>query len=40
VTLIVGIDRLEDLEQTENKIEMLRASGEPGRIIKEMRLGL
>jgi len=38
VTLIVGIDKVEDLEETENKIEELRASGELDRIIKEMRL--
>lgn len=36
--MIVGIDKVEDLEETENKIEALRASGELDRIIKEMRL--
>ena len=40
VTLIVGIDKSEEVEKTENKIEELRASGELDRIIKEMRLGL
>ena len=38
VTLIVGIDRADEVEKIENKIEDLRASGELGRIIKEMRL--
>ena len=40
VTLIVGIDKSEEVEKNENKIEELRASGELDRIIKEMRLGL
>ena len=40
VTLIVGIDKLEDIEQTKNTIDELRASGELDRIIGEMRLGL
>ena len=38
VTLIVGIDRADEVEKIENKIEDLRASGELDRIIKEMRL--
>ena len=38
VTLIVGIDRADEVEKIENKIENLRASGELDRIIKEMRL--
>jgi Bax protein len=40
VTLIVGIDKLEDIEQAENTIDELRASGELDRIVGEMRLGL
>lgn len=40
VTLIVGIDKEEEIEQTDTKIEELRASGELDRIIKEMRLEL
>lgn len=38
VTLIVGIDRADEVEKIEDKIEDLRASGELDRIIKEMRL--
>jgi len=38
VTLIVGIDKAEDIAETESKIEELRASGELDRIIKDMRL--
>jgi hypothetical protein len=38
VTLIVGIDKSEDVAETENKIEELRASGELDWIIKDMRL--
>lgn len=38
VTLIVGIDKVEEVEKIENKIEALRASGERDRIIREMRL--
>ena len=38
VTLIAGIDKAEDVEETENKIEELRASGELDRIIRDMRL--
>jgi Bax protein len=40
VSLIIGIDKLEDIEKTENTIDELRASGELDRIIGEMRLGL
>jgi len=40
MTLIVGIDKLEDIEQTEKTIDELRASGELDRIIREMRLEL
>lgn len=38
VTLIVGIDKINDVKETESKIEELRASGELGRIIWDMRL--
>jgi len=38
VTLIVGIDKAEDVAETESKIEELRASGELDRIIKDMHL--
>ncbi len=40
MTLIVGVDKLEDIKQTENTIDELRASGELDRIIGEMRLGI
>jgi len=40
VTLIIGIDKNEDVEQTENTIDELRASGELDRIIGEMRLDI
>ena len=40
VTLIVGIDKVEDVEKSKLKIENLRKSGELDQIIKEMRLGL
>lgn len=40
VTLIFGIDREDEIENTEDKIEELRDSGEIDRIVKEMRLGI
>ncbi len=40
VTLIIGTDKREDIKQTQNTIDELRASGELDRIIGEMRLGL
>lgn len=40
VTLIVGIDKSEEIEKTEKRIEELRTSGELDKIIKEMRLKL